>query len=103
MKDKKEVSAFFKQLGSCASIEDARTLLVEKQAEFENDYDERDKAILERDNALNDCEKLRKTNMKLFLQVGDDKETDKGSGKEKEPANEELTYENLFNKEGRLK
>lgn len=90
----------FKEIGECATIEDARLKIVELQKEISQDYDNHISVLSERDSLKNDNESLRQTNMKLFLQVGDKKEPDKS----KTPTDDEdLKYEDLFNEKGGLK
>lgn len=56
---------------------------------------------LKNEKLKNDNEKLRDTNMRLFLKVGSPKEESEEKPEEKEE--EKLTFENLFDEKGELK
>lgn len=55
---------------------------------------------LKNEKLKNDNEKLRDTNMRLFLKVGSPKESEEKSEEKEE---EKLTFENLFDEKGDLK
>ena len=101
--DKKAIEERLKAIGECASIEDARSLIVDFQKEVLADYDKHEKMLVDVETIKNENESLRQANMKLFLQIGstEDNKQEKPIKEETDPDN--LTYDNLFNEEGGLK
>jgi hypothetical protein len=98
---KEEFSSKLKEIGSQDDITKIREQLLELEKEALKDYDERDTFSNERDELRKNNETLREANMKLFLQVGSDKqepEVKKDNG-----GSEKLEFKNLFNEKGELK
>ena len=98
---KEEMQAYFKGIGECTSIEDARAKIVEMQKEIEKDYDSHSTIVAENEQLKTDNENLRNANMKLFLQVGS-KDKEKPDVPGNEPT-QDLKYDALFDDKGGLK
>lgn len=97
---KEDLRTRIQAIGQLQTVEEMRTQLATFQTDLETDYDERDELQATNQNLTTDMENLRKTNMALFLQIGNKKEPDKTG---LEPASEDLKYENLFDDKGGLK
>lgn len=102
---KEDIKKLIKTIGECSSIEEARSKLVDLETEVDKDYDEHEKTKTELQKANEDKETLRQANMDLFLKTkanSDEPGTD-GKGKDSDPGNEDLKYDDLFNDDGTIK
>lgn len=92
-------------IGSCEDDVERRELLSALSEEASKDYDTLATLTTTNETLLNDNEKLRNANMKLFLRVGEEKDeadTKKNNtGVKDEP--EKRNFSDLFDKEGRIK
>lgn len=96
--NKEEIKTKIQEIGTLEDVAEIRGALADFQSILESDYDVHSKTSEELEKAKTDNEKLRTTNMQLFLQVGD-----KGNQtKQKEPT-EKRKFENLFDEKGGLK
>ena len=87
------------EIGTCEDEATRREMLASLGEDGGTIFDDYDAAETARAAAVEDNEKLRAANMKLFLRVGDHE-------KPETPATEtktDLKYENLFNEKGELK
>ena len=105
--DKKDYLEKLAQIGTIESDEERRVLLAEIHAEAEQLYASKEELSVANKKLNEDMESLRSANMKLFLQVGEQKSPEQklkdSTGIDHEPAKAKLTYENLFNEKGELK
>lgn len=99
---KEDVLKAINELGTCETMEDVRSKIVDLAKVVENDYTAHEVVVSDLDKAKNDITKLQQNNMDLYLKVTA-QEKEEGAGKDHDPANQELTYENLFNEQGGLK
>lgn len=92
------------EIGTCTDEAQRRTLLTSLADEVSTTFDEHKTLTDQNAQYVKDMENLRSANMKLFLQVGEqrkpDSPIDNNGGNKEEP---KLTYENLFNEKGELK
>lgn len=99
---KKEFTERVTAIGSCTDDAERRTLLADLIEEGGAIYDDYTTAETARAAAVEDNEKLREANMKLFLKVGDPgKPAEEKPKEDKEPP--KLNYGDLFNEKGELK
>lgn len=99
---KEEVLKAINELGTCESMDDVRSKIVDLVKEVDADYTAHEVVVSDLDKAKNDITKLQQNNMDLYLKVTA-QEKEEGAGKDHDPGNQELTYENLFNEQGGLK
>lgn len=88
-------------IGTCEDEVERRTLLSDLSEDGAAIFDDYDAAETARKSAVEDNEKLRAANMKLFLRVGDKQEPDPVPGNE--PQKEKRKFESLFNEKGDIK
>ena len=87
-------------IGTCEDEAQRREMLASLSEDGGTIFDDYDTAEAARAAAVEDNEKLRAANMKLFLRVGDHKEPDTPAKPETKPT---LEYKDLFNEKGELK
>lgn len=105
--DKQSFLDKLKAIGTSEDEVERRTMISELSDEVVKVYDEKDSLTESNKNYLEDNEKLRSANMKLFLRVGEEKtpeEINKNkTGLKDEPTPEPRKFENLFDDKGGLK
>jgi regulator of replication initiation timing len=95
-----------KAVGTSEDEVERRTILSELTDEVTRVYDENSSLSESNKSYIDDNEKLRSANMKLFLQVGENKtveEVKENITGVKDNTPEPRKFENLFNNEGGLK
>lgn len=90
-----------KNIGSCEDDVQRRELLVQLQEECSADYDELADVKQRNESLTADNESLRSANMKLFLKVGEQRESSEPKPVEEDKPKRE--FKNLFNEKGGIK
>jgi regulator of replication initiation timing len=89
------------EIGTCEDDVARRTLLTELSDEATPIFDDLNSLTEQNNNLTTDNETLRKANMKLFLQVEEQKTQD--DDPMPGPPKEKRKFENLFNEKGEIK
>ena len=96
-----------KAIGTSEDEAERRTMISELTDEVSRVYDENSTLTESNKSYLEDNEKLRSTNMQLFLRVGENKTPEQinedKTGVKDDPTPEPRKFENLFNDKGGLK
>lgn len=100
---KQEFQDLLTQIGTCADETDRRELLSRLHDDGSTIFDDYDAAETALAAAVEDNEKLRQANMRLFLRVGDHTEPEPPKTPTPDPDTPKLRYEDLFNEKGELK
>lgn len=96
---------FIKQIqgiGTCENDAERRAMIVALENEVSKDYDLIDTLNQTNTNLVADNKKLQESNMALFLQVTQSKETKTNEPEQKQEP-KDLKFEDLFNEKGELK
>lgn len=101
--DKAEFLNKIKEIGTCEDEATRRTLLTEMSDDVSTLYDRADKLETENKDYIERNEKLRKANMELFLQVGEDRKPNEPNPNEEPPEQPKRKFEDLFNEKGDIK
>lgn len=97
--DKTTLISRLAEIGTCEDDVNRRELIAQLQEEAEADYDRLSELETTNNQLTSDNEDLRSANMKLFLRIGDHKQTD-DLDKDKADKRE---FKNLFNEKGCIK
>lgn len=100
--DKATFLSKIQEIGTCEDEATRRTLLTEISDDVSVVYDNNESLKASNDQYIAANERLREANMKLFLQVGEDRESEDGPP-EKEEEKPKRKFEDLFNEKGDLK
>lgn len=92
-------------IGTSEDDVDRRTLITEITDEVNNLYDNNDSLTNLNNKYIDENEKLKNANMKLFLQVSgnNDNKIDDNKNENDEGEKQPRKFEDLFNEKGRLK
>ena len=104
--DKEEFLNKIKEIGTCEDDAERRTMLAELNDKVGAVFDENISLTETNKSVIDDNEKLRSANQKLFLMVGADKPENQRVEDQtglKQETNEPRKFENLFNNKGELK
>lgn len=104
--DKEEFLNKIKEIGTCEDEAERRTMLAELNDKVGAVFDENANLTETNKSVIDDNEKLRSANQKLFLMVGADKSDQQRVEDQtglKEETKEPRKFENLFNEKGELK
>lgn len=104
--DKEAFINKIKEIGTTEDEAERRTMLAELSESVGNIFDENAKLTETNTSVINDNEKLRSANQKLFLMVGTDKPDNQRVEDQtglKQETKEPRKFENLFNEKGELK
>ena len=101
--DKAEFLNKIKEIGTCEDEATRRTLLTEISDDVSNVYDRAEKLETENQSYIDANERLREANMKLFLQVGEDRKPTEPTPETEEPEAPKRKFEDLFNEKGDIK
>ena len=102
--EKQEFLDRIKAVGTCEKDEERREMLASLSDEVSKDYDSLTKLTTDNQNLTNDNELLRQANMKLFLRVGEQKDTSQEHKKDDvSDDNKKRNFEDLFDEKGGLK
>lgn len=105
--DKQEFLDTLSNIGTCEDETQRRDMLASLNAEAGTLFDNNAELSSQLENLTSDNENLRAANMKLFLQVGANKNSDERlkdqTGHEGQEAPKKLKYDDLFDDKGGLK
>ena len=104
--DKEEFLNKIKEIGTCEDDAERRTMLAELNDKVGAVFDENISLTETNKSVIDDNEKLRSANQKLFLMVGADKPENERVEDQtglKQETKEPRKFENLFNNKGELK
>lgn len=105
--DKQNFLDTLSQIGTCEDETQRRDMLATLNKESSTLFDNNAALTSQVESLTTDNENLRAANMKLFLQVGAEKDSAERkkdqTGHEKDEPEKKLKYEDLFNDEGGLK
>ena len=104
--DKETFIEKIKAIGTCEDEAERRTMLAELSEETGKVFDENISLTATNKSVIDDNEKLRSANQKLFLMVGADKPENERVEDQtglKQETTEPRKFENLFNNKGELK
>lgn len=104
--DKEEFLNKIKEIGTCEDDAERRTMLAELNDKVGAVFDENANLTETNKSVIDDNEKLRSANQKLFLMVGADKSDQQRVEDQtglKQETKEPRKFENLFNNKGELK
>ena len=104
--DKETFIEKIKTIGTCEDDAERRTMLAELNDEVGKVFDENANLTETNKSVIDDNEKLRSANQKLFLMVGADKSDQQRVEDQtglKQETKEPRKFENLFNNKGELK
>lgn len=104
--DKEEFLNKIKEIGTCEDDAERRTMLAELNDKVGAVFDENISLTETNKSVIDDNEKLRSANQKLFLMVGADKPENERVEDQtglKQETTEPRKFENLFNDKGELK
>lgn len=100
--DKKEFLNKIQEIGTCEDEATRRTILTEISDDVSSIFDRVDTLTVEKEQYIEANERLREANMKLFLQVGEDRQPSEPAPTQ-EPEPQKRKFEDLFNEKGDLK
>lgn len=102
--DKKEFLDTLTKIGTCDDDAQRREMLADLNKEAETLFDNNATLTTQNEQFAADNESLRATNMKLFLQIGENKSPEQRqkdqTGHPAEEPEQKLTYDDLFNEGG---
>ena len=104
--DKETFNEKIKAIGTCEDEAERRTMLAELSEEAGKIFDDNITLTEKNKSVIDDNEKLRSANQKLFLMVGADKSESQRVEDQtglKQETKEPRKFENLFNEKGELK
>lgn len=101
--DKAEFLNKIKEIGTCEDEATRRTLLTEMGDDVSSVFDRVDSLTVENQSYIDANERLREANMKLFLQVGEDRQPADPNPNEEPPEQPKRKFEDLFNEKGDIK
>ena len=101
--DKAEFLNKIKEIGTCEDEATRRTLLTEMSDDVSAVFDRAENLETENQSYIDANERLREANMKLFLQVGEDRESTDSNQNHEESEQPKRKFEDLFNEKGDIK
>lgn len=101
--DKAEFLNKIKEIGTCEDEATRRTLLTEMSDDVSAVFDRAENLATENQSYIDANERLREANMKLFLQVGEDRNPTEPTPETEEPEPQKRKFEDLFNEKGEIK